>query len=93
MSAGEDTTADTELRELIKEAVSHAVERRASLKRKEEELLDVLISDTSPTSPTAPKAVKEDEKARRVSRILAEHGPLAARLRNNYPQPTSRSRN
>ena len=88
MSGHDDAEPDNELRELIKEAVSHAVERRASLKRKEEELLDVLISDTSPTSPPGSMTSNKAEPVQQASKVLTRHGPLAALLRNNYPHLT-----
>ncbi len=83
-----DDAAANELRELVEEAVSHAVERRASLTHKEEVLLDVLISDTSPTSPTASKTSSGVASGQQASKMLTRHGPLVARMRHKFPHLT-----
>ncbi len=88
MSADDDAKPDTELRELIQEAVSHAVERRASLKHKEEMLLDMLISNTSPTSPTASKTSSEAAPALPASKSLTAPTPLSEIIRHNHPHLT-----
>ena len=83
-----DDAAANELRELLEEAVSHAVERRASLPRKEQALLEILSSDTSPTSPVASKISNKAAPAQQASKRSIAHGPLAALLRTNHPHLT-----
>ena len=49
--ASEKGVVDDELKDLLTEAAEHAAERRASIARKEQVLLDLLTEDTSSSSP------------------------------------------
>ena len=50
-AASEKGVVDDELKDLLTEAAEHAAERRASIARKEQVLLDLLTEDTSSSSP------------------------------------------
>ena len=92
-AASEKGVMDQELRDLLTEAAEHAAERRASIARKEQILLDLLTSDTSKTSPAGSMNSRAAGRQPPASSSSTRPGlegltPLDTLLRSNHPNLT-----
>ena len=92
-AASEKGVVDDELKDLLTEAAEHAAERRASIARKEQVLLDLLTSDISETSEAGSMSSSAAEGTPPASSSSMRPGPegltpLDSLLRSNHPDLT-----